>query len=159
MVKAIVLSIGFFAASLAHGETETIGALRDRLGRLEIEHAKLQQENQTMMTQMQVLETRKRLKIAQEDIGVLPLVVSLSRLDEKWSARLQLSGGVINTFAVGDVPQSGVRIADISASGVKVEVGSGKSIRQAHLAFVTPAPTVAGAPGAAGMPMPAPLPR
>ncbi len=139
------------------GGSETIGQLRERLGRLELEHARLQQENQTMLTQLQVLETRKKLKVAQQDegVGVLPQIVSLSRLDEKWLVRLLVADGTISSFSVGDVPQRGLRIVEISAAGVKVESGAGKQARQIPLAF---AGASAGATGAPGAPMPMPMP-
>jgi len=159
---AIVLVL-MAAASFASAESEsdTIGQMRERIGRLEMEQARLQQENQTMLTQLTVLETRKKLKVAQQDegVGVLPLIVALSRMDEAWSVRLQGADGVISSFAVGDIPQKGVRIVDISASGVKVEIGQGKQAQKLALAY-TGATQQTGAPGGpmSGMPMPMPLP-
>lgn len=159
VVPALVLLLAAAAGvpARAQSDGETIGQLRERLGRLELEHARLQQENQTMLTQLQVVETRKKLRAAQEDegVGVLPLIVSVSRVDDAWSARLQGTDGVISSFAVGDVPQKGVRVVEISASGVKVEAGGGKQSRRVSLAFA--GATSATMPGVGlGMPMPLP---
>lgn len=174
MVKAAILLLALLGAGASMatptmatptaaegaGGGETIGQLRERLGRLELEHARLQAENQTMLTQLQVLETRKKLKVAQQDegFGVLPQIVALSRLDEKWQVRLLTSDGTISSFAVGDVPQRGLRIVDISAAGVKVESGSGKQARQMSLAFAGSTSTSTPGTGVPGAPMPMPMP-
>ena len=145
----------------AQSDAETIGQMRERIGRLELEQARLQQENQTMQMQLMVLETRKKLKVAQQDegVGVLPLIVAVSRVDESWSARLQGADGVVSTFVVGDIPQKGVRIVEIGPSGVKVEVGAGKGAQKLSRAYTGPVqqggPAAGMTPGAA---MPLPLP-
>ena len=145
----------------APSESETIGQLRERIGRLELEQARLQQENQTMLTQLQVVETRRKLKLAQQDegFGILPLIVSVARLDDSWNVRLQGADGVISMFGMGDTPQRGMRIVEISAAGVKVEIGRGKQTQRLALAYAGATPATPAAGGAAvGMPLPMPLP-
>jgi len=90
---------------------------------------------------------------------VLPLIVSLSRLDDAWSVRLMGADGVITTFFVGDIVQRGVRIVSINASGVKVELGAAKQAQRVALAYAGATAATPGAAPTPGMPMPMPMPR
>lgn len=118
VLRAGVLVCGFAMAFPVVAQ-EDIGVIKDRMIRLETSMEIIQKEIQYETLRRQ--QEQQRSDTEQMVAGVLPYVVSIAKLDERWIVRLQHDNGVINAYGVGDLITPMVRVSDISDRGVTVK--------------------------------------
>ena len=121
------LVLALNSLSVVHAQ-EDIGAIRDRMVRLETSMEIMQKEIQ--------FETLKRQQIALQadaektSAGSLPYIVSVGRVDDRWFARLQFDTGVVQSYRVGDLVLARTRVSEINENGVTVARSSPASEKQ-----------------------------
>lgn len=102
----------------AQTSVEEVGQVRDKLARLEVQVEVMQK--QFGVEQLRHTQETWRRQIEESATGVLPTVTAIFNYNEKWQTRLMFDSGVTRLLSVGDVVSPGVRIADITHSGVTI---------------------------------------
>ena len=98
---------------------EDVGAVRDRILRLESQVEIMQKEFN--LEQMRLAHSQWRKNAEEQETGGMPSVVSVVKMGDQWQARLIYDTGATRALGVGDLIAPGVKLSDISFASVTAE--------------------------------------